>query len=366
MVNITQLIPEFKAADMAAYIQQYNMGDLFYTNYFPTSFTPELTFKALQAQYGAKVAADVVAFDSRAPRKGRPLPGNVLGDIPKVEIARSKKETDLNTYRQLLALSQQVTDDSARRQANNALVDWMYEDTKFCLDGVNARMEWLAKQIASNGKFSLTTANNEAGIQTKVDVDFGIPNGNRQDAIADWSNPANAKPISDFTAIDKVARAKGFKLGYALMAKETFDQFAASEEVQKASATFANLALSNFATPSLETVNLVLRNRNLPQIQIWDSYVTIENKKGEQSAVSGWVEGNVTFSVGPQLGATKYTTTADGFVNIDQSTKSTNGIVLVKTWADQDPITMTTKGVAYAVPVLSGVNQTYILKTKLS
>lgn len=366
MINVTKLIPEFRAADMQAFIQQYNLGDLFYQNYFPTEYTPDLTFKALQAQFGAKVAADVVAFDSRAPRKGRPTPGSVIGDIPKIEIARPKKETDLNTYRQLLAIAQQTTDSTAKKQANNALIDWIYGDTTFCQDGVNARLEWMAKQIASNGKFKLSTVNNAAGVQTIVDVDFGIPNANRKNATADWSDPAAAKPITDFTNISKIARSNGFKLNYAFMTQTEFDQFAASEEVQKAAASYVSLALSALAVPDLETANTTLRKKNLPEIVIWDSFVTLEDKKGQQVAESGWIEGNVTFSVSRQLGKTSYTTTADDFVTIDDSVKARNGIVLVKTWAEQDPITLMTKGVAYAVPVLSAVNQTYILKTKLN
>ncbi|WP_343302852.1 major capsid protein [Chitinophaga niabensis] len=366
MVKVTDLVSEFNRADMQAYVERYTLGNLQYKTYFPGVYTPNLTFESLQAQFSAIVAADVVAFDSRAPRKGRPLPGKMTGDIPKIEISRPKKETDLNRYRMLLSAISQTSNGNASAQAKRALVDWMYEDTKFCLDGVNARLEWLAKQVASNGKYSLTIANNEAGVQTKVEVDFGIPSANRKNAAFDWSNPTTAKPITDFKTVDTASRAKGIILGYAFMTKETFDQFVAAEETQKAAATFASLALNNLAVPNLETVNTVLRNRSLPQIIIWDSYVNIESKAGVHTAVSGWQEGNVTFSVTNRLGDTANTTTADAFVTNDVSTKAFNDFVLVKSWAEQDPITVITKGIAYATPVLQGVNNIYILKTKLS
>jgi hypothetical protein len=60
-------------------------------------YTPELTFKSF-TNAGAKVAADVVAFDSRAPRKGRQLPISVMGDIPKILIQKYKSETDINRF----------------------------------------------------------------------------------------------------------------------------------------------------------------------------------------------------------------------------------------------------------------------------
>lgn len=366
MVKVTDLVKEFSAPDMQAYVEQYNLADLYYKTYFPAVYTPLLTFEALQAQFSAKIAADVVAFDSRAPRKGRPLPGKITGDIPKIEISRPKKESDLNRYRQLLAAISQAGSSGAKAQALRALVDWMYEDTTFCLNGVNARLEWLAKQAASNGKYKLTIANNEGGVQTLVDIDFGIPNANRKNAAVDWSNPATAKPITDFRTIDTAARAKGIRIGFAFMTQETFNQMAASEEVQKFTASFANLALSNLAIPSVESVNAALRQNKLPQIIIWDSYVSVESKAGVQTAASGWEEGNVTFSITNRLGDTANTTTADGFVTNDVSTKAYSDFVLVKSWAEQDPITVITKGVAYATPVLQGANNIFILKTKLS
>ena len=364
MINITNIIKEFRAVDLQAFINDYELADLYFPTYFPSFYTPKLTFEALEATMGAKVAADVVAFDSRAPRKGRYKPGKITGDIPKVEVARAKNETELNTYRQLLAV---VNANPTNQQAKNRLIDWIYEDTQFALDGVNARQEWLAKQAVSNGKYSLTVDNNEAGVQTKVDIDFGIPAVNRKNAVADWSDAGNAKPITDIRAIDEAARKKGYRIRFATTDHATMLNMLATAEVRNFCASFVQVALDIQFIPNLEQLNAALARENLPTFRVWDSYVAIEGKKGaEPKAETGWIEGNVCFSVAPQLGQVQWTDTADAFVTIDDSVKAQNDFTLVKVFALQDPISVITKGVAYATPVLDGALRMFILKTKLS
>lgn len=369
MINVTNVVKEFSAPDLQAFIQEYNLGDLAYRNYFPTEYTTKLTFEALQAQFGAKVAADVVAMDSRAPRKGRQLPAKITGDIPKVEIARPKKESDLNTYRELLGVIQSTSMPAARAQAVRRLVSWMYEDTTFCLDGVNARMEYLAKQIASTGKYKLTLSNNEAGIVTPVEIKFGIPTGQITNSATNWWAASNvAKPISDLKALQVTARAAGLNLQYLTMDRGTFDQMILSEEVQKFCASFVAISLGLQTMPNLATVNQALANAGLPQIRIWESYINLESKAGAYTATTGWELGNVTATVSPILGKTQWTMPADAFVDsaTDPSVKAMNEFVLLKSYAEQDPITVITKAVAYATPVLEGANSIYILKTKQS
>lgn len=362
-VDITRLVPDFRQADLQAYVDLYNLGDLQYRKFFPLMFTPSLTFESLKAQFSAKVAADVVAFDSRAPRKGRQLPGKITGEIPKIEVARTKKESDLNILGQLQdALARAVTGQEAIIQR---IIDWMYDDSTFCVDGVNARTEWLAKRLASTGKVKLTAVNNEGGVVTQVDVDFGIPSGNKTNVATDWDTVATAKPIDDIKVIVNAARAKGFTLNYMIMDGLTFDRMAATTQVQTFTASFAQNAFNLVGTPNLDQVNTVLRGMRLPTIIIWDSVINLESKAGVMTSTTGWEDGKILFSATPQIGNTQWTTTADGRVTIDDAVKVQKDFVLVKAWAEQDPITVVTKGIAYSTPVLNGANSLYILSSQL-
>jgi hypothetical protein len=367
MINITNIVKDFNATDLRAFLQAYDLGELKFKTFFPSQYTTKLTFETLEARFGAKVAADVVAFDSRAPRKGRPTFGKVTGDIPKIEIARAKKETDITVYQQLLdAITRTSANNVQNKQALNALVEWMYEDSVFVLDGVNARIEWLAKAAASSGKYTLSTTNNETGVVTPVPISFGIPDGNFIDTANDYADPTTAKPITDIKAVQKRARTKGYKIMYATTDQATMDKILASAEVQKFCASYIAVALELQYTPTLETLNSALLRNNLPQFRVWDSFVTIESKKGTQTAESGWTEGNINFSATSLLGQIQWTDTADGLINVGDAVKVYNDFTLVKTFAEEDPITVITKGIAYATPVLSGANQMFILKTKLS
>lgn len=367
MVNVTNIIGEFREADAQAHLDLFQFGTLRYQSVFPEKYQSGLTWKQIEAQTGAKVMADVVSFNSKAPRKGRPLPGKASGDMPKIEVARDKTETDFNTYRQLMNDFGGVNNAGARSNILKQIIDWRYDDQVFVVDGVQARHEWLAKQIASNGKYSLTLTNNEAGIQTKTDVDFGIPAANRANAAKDWTDPT-ADIIADIENRRDVARKakRASILRYMWMELDTFNIMTKNAGVQKFTATYAAVALNMQSRPDLETVNAALARQGLPIIVLWDSFVTVEDKAGNQETVSGWVEGNVTFSESLQLGDSPYTLTADEYVTLGTATKTKSGIVLVKTWGEEDPITVVTKGVAYTTPVLNTASTNHILKTKLS
>lgn len=365
-INITKLVDTFNVAEMQAYINEYVLGDLQFKRFFPSLFTPNLTFEALQADFSAKVAADVVAFDSRAPRKGRNIPGKVTGDIPKVEIAKVKKESDLNIYRQLQDQLNRSTTPNVRLQIAKRIVDWIYGDSTAVLDGVNARMEFLAKRLASTGKYSLTLVNNAGGIVTAADVDFGIPAGNVTNAAVNWATSATATPITDIKAKQAAARAVGVNLRYAIMDQATFDRFVKTTEVMNFSASFAQNALNLQQVPNLDTVNASLRSAGMPTIVIWESIINLESKAGTLTATTAWEDGRVLLTANLELGSTQWTTTADDFVTIDDSQKSNNDFVLVKVYAEQDPITMVTKGVAYATPVLNGASGLYIIKSSMA
>lgn len=367
-LNVNELIPEFRLADAQAFLEAQSFEQLQYQRHFPEQYTSDLSFSQIEAETGAKVAADVVAFNSRAPRKGRPLPGKASGAIPKIEIARDKVETDFNIYRKLMN-DLRLVNDTARANVGQQVINWIYGDQPFVVNGVQARLEWLAKQAASQGKYSLTLINNEAGVQTKVDVDFGIPAGNMLKMAAanrKWSVTATSDPIADFKRVRDTARASGKILKYATMDQATFDNMVASPAFQKASASYVANAMNLQTQPSLDQANVTLRAAGLPTIIIWESMVIIEGKDGSQADNSGWVAGNVSFTISDVIGSTQYTTSADEFVTVGKAQKTKSGIVLVKTWGEEDPITVITKGVAYATPVLSSATGTFILQTEVN
>ncbi|WP_392471362.1 major capsid protein [Sphingobacterium cellulitidis] len=365
MINIQELVPEFRRADAQAYVETYPFDALQYQSVFPLLYQPTLSWKAIEAQFGAKVMAAVTDFNSRAPRFGRNLPTKIEGDIPKLEIARDKVETDFNTLRELEDAVRRLPAGQTRREAAQRVIDWHYEDQVFVRNGIEARNEWLAKRIASTGKYKLTQVNNEQGIQTVNDVDFAIPAGNFVNAPKNWIDPT-ADIIKDIK--DMKARFKAAKLPYPKFMwceEDTISLVAMNASVQKFTATYVQNALNLQQEPSLDEINRALKSKGLPIFKVWESAMVQESKDGTQTVVSGWELGNVTFSVTEQLGNTQYTLSADEYVKAGVAQKTKSGIVLIKTWGIEDPITVVTKGTSYDTPVLNNAKSTFILKTIL-
>jgi len=365
MINVQELVPEFRRADAQAYVETYPFETLQYQSAFPLEFQPTLKWSAVEAQFGAKVMASVVDFNSRAPRFGRNLPTKIEGDMPKLEIARDKVETDFNTLRELEDAVRRLPAGPTRREAAQRVIDWHYEDQVFVRNGVEARNEWLAKRIASTGKYKLTQVNNEQGIQSTVDVDFAIPTANNVSAEKNWTD-LTADIIGDIRKIKRMAKLANLpEPRFMWCEQETIEQVAQNAGIQKFTATYVANALGLQQEPGLEEINRALRAKGLPIFKVWESVMIQESKSGDQTVVTGWEPGVVTFSVTEQLGNTQHTTSADEYVAAGVAQKTKSGIVLIKTWGVEDPITVITKGTAYCTPTLNNSKSIYLLKTIL-
>ncbi len=360
-INANTIIPEFSQANMAAIVQAYPLGELYYRNYFPLTFNPTLTFGNLESSGSAKVMADIVAIGSKAPRKGREFVEAIKGEIPKVEIARDMNEKDLLNLQQL---RQAVALYPQNAGIKNQLIDRIYEDQPFCIDGVNARMEWIAKQLVSTGKFKTTVTNNSGGV-ANVEINFGVASVN---AAKDWFADATADPVAEIQAIQDTARGNGYRYAAITLERDTLNKILNNPNTKAFVLGVPLNSSSVLPNVSIEQLNLMLIGKGLPEIRLWESFVSAETKAGTKSAVNGWEQGNVLFSVDSTLGATQYTTTTEFNTNFPEvmSQSIKDSFILVKTFGHQDPIMISTKATAFAMPVLNNVKKNKILKTKLA
>ena len=356
-INANNIIPEFSQANMNAIIQAYPLGDLRYREYFPLEFNPNLTYSNIEGADGAKVMADIVAIGSKAPRKGRDFVENIKGEIPKVEIARDLNERDLLTIQQLRnSVAAYPTNAGIKAQ----LIRKIYEDPQFCIDGVNARMEWMAKQLVSTGKYKTTTTNN--GGVVNVSVDFKVKT---QNALKKWAE-ADANPVEEIEKYQEEAKGKGYSYTTITMSRATLNQVLKNKNTRAFVLGIPINATTILPDVRLEQLNAELAERGLPIIKVWESYVSVEGKNGEITVANGWEEGNVLFSTSALLGTTQYTTTPEFTMSFaDVMSKSVkDNFILVNTFGHQDPILVSTKATAFATPVLNDSKRKLIIKTK--
>lgn len=356
-INANNIIPEFSQANMNAIIQAYPLGELRYREYFPLVFNPYLRYSNIEGADGAKIMADIVAIGSKAPRKGREFVENIKGEIPKIEIARDLNEKDLLTIQQLRYA---VNANPTNAGINNQLIEKIYEDPRFCIDGINARMEWMAKQLVSTGKYK-TTATNNGGV-VNVSVDFKVKT---QNALNKWAD-ADANPMEEIEKYQEEAKGKGYNYTTITMSRATLNQVLKNKNTR---AFVLGVPINNttiLPDVSLEQLNAELAERGLPIIKIWESFISFEGKNGEVTVANGWEEGNILFSTSALLGTTQYTTTPEFTMDFaDVMSKSIkDSFILVNTFGHQDPISVSTKATAFATPVLNDSKRKLIIKTK--
>lgn len=348
--------------DMQGVINSYDLKPYYYPTLFPLKQNYTLTWKALEAQTGLKIAADLVARGVSIDKKTREALNRIQGDIPKIAIKRTMNDEELDDYDVMVAMTSQNPD-------LRALVEVWAKDTEYCWTGVAARLEWMALQQISLGKITLTKDNN-VSVLSEYDVDYEIPAEQKlgyQTGSTSWNN-VSAKPISkDFKNIVKAARAKGIHLKFAFMNVDTFAKFADTEEVQKKCASFAANALDLQDTPDLETVNKAMKKLAYLyglQIVVIDQDITLELADGSRPySGNPFADDVVMFSETKQLGYTYWKTPADNKLQGTAAIKAMNGHTLIKKFANEEPVEEVTMGVANAFPAWLSSSRTYLLDT---
>ncbi len=348
--------------DMQAVVNQYNLNPYYYPTLFPLKENYSLTWKALEAQTGLRIAADVVARGATIDRKTREAVARLQGDIPKIAIKRTMDENELTEYEILVAMSS----DSNQR----ALIEAWAEDTQFCWEGVAARLEWIALQTLSRGKVTLTNDNNNS-IVTEFDVDYWVEGERKVGVDGDssaWTDQKDAKPISvDLRRMVARARENHLNPRFAFMNQTTFANLAQTEEVIKLSASFAQNALNIAQVPSLQQVNASMASLAYLyglQIVVIDQNITIENSDGTRTGVNPFLDNVVTFTERTTQGNTFWKKPADMNLKASKAIKALNGHTLVKKFSTEEPLEEITMGIANAFPAWLASTRSLFLDTK--
>lgn len=344
--------------DMQAVVNNYNLNDFYYPTLFPMKEMSTLTWKSLEIQAGLHIAGDLVARGASLDPKTREAVSRLQGDMPKVAVKRIMDENTLNEYDIMVAMS---SGNANLRQ----LIEVWAEDTKFCFDGVAARLEWVALQSISKGKVTLTNANNSSVI-TEYDMDYALPTSHKSGYLTgstSWETSASAKPISvDMKGVVKAAKAAGISLKYAFMNDSTFAKFCECDEVVRMSASVVQNLAGLTYTPSLEQVNSMLSKlpyMNGMQIVVIDQQVTIEIN-GTRTTCNPFADDIVMYSESQVLGNTFWKAPADMKLQGSAAYKVMSGHTCIKKYSNEEPIEEVTVGIANAMPAWINSGRCYL------
>lgn len=294
--------------NMQVEVNSYKPGSgLVWPILFPLKFTPKFDLKGIEGDEGIPVSADRVAFNVKAPLKTRKTVGQWSGKLSKIAISREKNELEINEYLDLQVIANANTDDKATARY---LVDMVYDDVKFCNDGIDYKNEIDAMRIGSHGVQTFP-ANIEGDMATEDIINFNIPSSNfryMSAATKKWSAAATADGIKDLRDGQKAIADKGLrKPMWAIMESKAFDYLCSQTSTQKRLFPAAYTAQTVTADMiDLTAINKYMNSKGWPQILVIDSYSTIESKDGSQTTMKPWAENVVALSPVPQLGYTYY------------------------------------------------------------
>lgn len=344
--------------EIQAVVNTFNLNAFSFPTVAPLRFSPFLTWKNIQADTGVPIMADVVSYDATSPKKARQIVTKIQGEIPKVDIARVKTESEINEFNQMVAYANQSPDAALLKQ----IVDWVYEDLEFCWNGINARIEWMLWEQLTRGVLSLSATNND-GINLEYAIDLQIPSAQKKGySAAAWSNVSNGKPITDIKAIVKLAKKSGYRLGYMIMNQDTFDVFQLSQEVIDYCASYFAKSVDLATPPDLQTANRVMQANGLPTIVIVDEFLTVEIK-GARTTVDAFRDDIVTFVPDMNLGATFWGPQAANTIQTSALKLNRNHVVMLK-YGTEDPISEITKAMSNVFPVWTSAQRSYLLDTE--
>jgi len=350
MPNMNQPLFELNQNDLQLEVNSYKPGlGLAWGQLFPLKFTPKFDLHGLEGDEGIPVSADRVAFNASAPQKTRMKIGVWNGRLHKISISRIKDEMDINEYNTLRAMAAAYPNDAATAQY---LVDMVYNDTKFCSDGMDYRVELDSMRIGSSGKITLSTKL-DGDKATSDEINFNIPTNQYVGSAVVWSDSENADGLGDIIAAQKIIIKKGVQRPmFAIMNQVAFDYLAKQKSTARriAPALLRATNLDTLTTADLNSINVYMRSRNWPQILVIDPYVTVEHGDGTKETVQPWNQNVVTLSPTAQLGWTYYKPVP--LIANTSAIQTQGSYYKVTVYSDLNPMIEVTMAEAYVQPGL--------------
>lgn len=337
-----------------------------FNRYF-TMGTPTMSLDYATAVGRSRIeaAASVVAHGSEAPLRIRAGLDKYSGEVASIKVKRKMDEAD---YRNYLVMQKMDMANSA------SIIKLIWDDVKYVVDSVNARLDYMCIQALSKGVISLSTTTNPDGI-VPGDIDLLVTNKLATDAAflgttgstRTWTaaNKTTATIIQDIETVSRNAlNTYGIKLGKILMTSEKLWIILNNDEVQSHLKGAGGIVSGQDARFSLANLNGLLASLSLPVIELVDTRIAIESD-GVRTVSNPWPDKKyVTFAPDGQLGIIHNAYAIEQVTPVQGVDYATANSVLVSKWAQTEPFGEFTRGEIAAFPGLEAADQLYMINTE--
>ena len=323
-----------KPKDLTDFMQNYDYNTDFIGNtLFPAEKTDDLEFSISNLVENGNVPAiaKVHAFDSQA----------LIG---------SREAITVKNYQKLLIKEKLPTSERAQYllQSNageDKLVKHIYNDFDIENQRVLARVELMNMQLVSTGQVQIAENN------VSLTVDYGYDGTNHNVAFTNWGT-ASHSILSDLTALQERANAKGYVLTRALTSAKVLSYLTKNTEIKD-----VLLKLGKYPTQK-NALDYIYEQYGI-QFATNDAVYKIEG--GDATTHRFFPENKIAFMTDGDFGRGFYAPTPDELMNIPSAKEvDLRANVYIKAWKEQDPSTVWTMASAVYVPVVRDINSLYI------
>ncbi len=331
--------------------------------FFPKYFgmgTPQvgLTYATVIGKARIEAAASVVAHGSEAPLRSRAGLAKLSGEIAALKVKRKLDEQDYRDYMTMQSL------DTADATKKTQIIQLIWDDVKYVVDSVTARIDIMAAQALSTGIIPINTTTNPDGV-APGDIDLLVPakHQSTRSGFANYSDDASAlgtsswatstgTPISDVTQLtQEVWNNEGIVYDKMLMTPTQWWNIQKSTEVKNAFD----------GAPTLDTFNSFMQSAQLPIVELVNVRAKIE-KNGILTSVKTWEDNKyVTFVPEGQLGTIHNAMSIEQMTPVPGVDYATSNNILVSKWSQTEPFGEYTRGEIAAFPGLEVADTIYIL-----
>lgn len=291
---------------------------------------------------------------------------------PRGQAAMTKEEMPL--FRESMIVKEHDLMELVRIQDENdpylpAVIESMYDDTNFLVDGADISAEYMRMQLLSanggNMGISIATADNMVHFfDYDKDGSWKAKHFMELTGDATWDKSATAKPLTDIRKAVQYLTSIGVTPTFAMMNSNTFDYLVENGQVRGVLVTLTGAAVNFMDT---ETTEEVFRRKTKLTPLLYDKmYMDYEGK--EQKF---YPDGYVTIIGSGALGNTWYGTTPEettlngNFPNAPVDISVLDRGVAIAVQTEYKPsFTITTTASQIVLPSFEGMDRIFVIKVK--
>lgn len=291
---------------------------------------------------------------------------------PRGQAAMTKEEMPL--FRESMVVKEHDLMELVRIQDENdpylpAVIESMYDDTNFLVDGADISAEYMRMQLLSanggNMGISIATADNMVHFfDYDKDGSWKAKHFMELTGESTWDKPATAKPLTDIKKAFQYLTSIGVTPVYAMMNSTTFDYLPENEQLRDALVTLSGTAINFMDT---ETTEEVFRRKTKLTPLLYDK-MYLDYEGNEQKF---YPDGYVTIIGSGALGNTWYGTTPEettlngNFPDAPVDISVLDRGVAIAVQTEYKPsFTITTTASQIVLPSFEGMDRIFVIKVK--